>query len=126
MMAVDSWPDEKSPCLKCPHKGRDKNHEGCTKCEDRLAFIKIEKLFTPKAMPDPTLLHHIPETLPTKPKRRGRPPGKKVEILTKPPKTSSEKICSKCNIKKDFEKDFHDNPGARDGKHSNCKACRKW
>lgn len=107
--------NEKSVCIECDHKTRDKNHDDCVNCPKRVGFLKI------KPMPDPTILHHIPET-PPKPKR-GRPPNK-TKIPKIPTPAPLNKICSKCNIEKDFERDFHGNPTTPDGKHANCKACR--
>lgn len=114
-MPVNVFGTEKSVCLECEHKTRDKNHDDCVNCKARLGFVKIEPVSKP--MPEPTLLHHIPETLPTKIKRRGRPP--------KPPepKTAPEtKFCPTCEKDKDIKR-FPPDPRKPGGRRHECRAC---
>ena len=40
-MPLNIYEEEKSPCIDCKHRGRDKNDPGCIDCLERLEYIGL-------------------------------------------------------------------------------------
>lgn len=153
-MPVDLYKTERSPCLDCPHKDREKNHQDCVDCKKRIAYAgieEIEKIISEiPAMPKSEPITLKPSTLKTKyckgcglALNRCRCYGIKpteaaanitgatvTEIQTVareiPRKLPKTKTCSNpnCGEEKDLATGFHDSSKTKDGKHSHCKDCR--